>query len=123
MSRPLSKHLVQPQRVATPLPLNIHVFHPGKQVEIEWDDGLTTKTDFVEFRRYCACAWCRQQGLIGHDPAPESSVIKAICAVGEVGINIAFTDGHDRGLFPWEYLRTIADGTIANGSRGNASDE
>ncbi len=115
-------HAVKPDPVADaktlPQPLNIHVHHPTKRVEIDWDDGLNTSTDFAEFRRYCACAWCRQQRVIGKTPAVESSVIREISLVGEVGINIAFTDGHDRGLFPWEYLRSIVDGSI-----GNHSDE
>lgn len=97
-----------------PVPLNIHVHHPSQQIEIEWDDGVKTATEFAEFRRYCACAWCRQQRVIGQTPAPESAVIREISLVGEVGINIAFTDGHDRGLFPWEYLRSITDGSIRN---------
>ena len=28
--------------------------------------------------------------------------------VGSYAINIAFSDGHDRGIYPWAYLREIA---------------
>ena len=55
-------------------------------------------------------------------------MIREISLVGEVGINIAFTDGHDRGLFPWEYLRSIVEGRVEecgtdNSGIGKRTDE
>ncbi len=93
-------------------PTNIHVHHPSQRVEIDWDDGSHTSTEFARLRQYCACAWCRAEGRIGDPPPTNGCKIEAIKPVGVVGINIIFADGHDRGLFPWSYLRAIADDQV-----------
>ncbi|MEO1467820.1 MAG: DUF971 domain-containing protein [Pseudomonadota bacterium] len=43
------------------------------------------------------------------DPAA-GLAITGLEAVGAMGVNIAFSDGHDRAIYPWAYLREIADG-------------
>jgi prepilin-type processing-associated H-X9-DG protein len=29
--------------------------------------------------------------------------------VGSYGVNIAFSDGHDRGIYPWSYLAQLSE--------------
>ncbi|RUW64645.1 gamma-butyrobetaine hydroxylase-like domain-containing protein, partial [Mesorhizobium sp. M4B.F.Ca.ET.049.02.1.2] len=29
--------------------------------------------------------------------------------IGSYAIRLVFSDGHDRGIYPWSYLREIAD--------------
>lgn len=79
---------------------------------IDWDDGVQTRTEFAILRRYCACAWCRQAGRIGQEPEADGCGIQDVSVVGEAGLNIRFSDGHDRGLYPWEYLRSVAEGRV-----------
>jgi prepilin-type processing-associated H-X9-DG protein len=35
-------------------------------------------------------------------------LIAEIGAIGDYAINVVFTDGHARGIFPWTYLRELA---------------
>jgi DUF971 family protein len=37
--------------------------------------------------------------------------------VGHYAVNLVFSDGHDRGIYPWVYLREIAGEEIT--SEGN----
>jgi DUF971 family protein len=41
-------------------------------------------------------------------PEAASSIrLAAIHAVSDKGLNLAFSDGHGRGIFPWAYLREL----------------
>jgi len=42
--------------------------------------------------------------------APADLRILALALVGSYAVNIAFSDGHDRGIYPWAWLRAIALG-------------
>jgi DUF971 family protein len=39
--------------------------------------------------------------------APESLRLVRIEPVGEQALNLGFSDGHDRGIYPWAYLRQL----------------
>ena len=41
-------------------------------------------------------------------PAAFDLTIVAVELVGNYGIHVRFSDGHDRGIFPWAYLAEIA---------------
>jgi DUF971 family protein len=36
--------------------------------------------------------------------------IAEVRPVGGYAINIAFSDGHDRGIYPWSFLAQLAEG-------------
>jgi prepilin-type processing-associated H-X9-DG protein len=40
---------------------------------------------------------------------PQSLIIEAVNAIGTYGVNIAFSDGHARGIYPWPYLAALAE--------------
>lgn len=48
----------------------------------------------------------RERGL--HHTPPDGLHIRAVHAIGVYGVNIAFSDGHDRGIYPWTYLAELA---------------
>jgi DUF971 family protein len=39
---------------------------------------------------------------------PETLTIAAVEPIGAMGVNITFSDGHDRAIYPWPYLRELA---------------
>lgn len=41
-------------------------------------------------------------------PAAAGLTITAIEPIGNYAVRLAFSDGHDRGIFPWSYLFEIA---------------
>ena len=66
-----------------------------------------------QLRRRCRCAECRSQSLAGAVVAAESEPadhmdILAASPMG-YGVQLHFSDGHNRGVFPWSYLVEIAD--------------
>lgn len=41
-------------------------------------------------------------------PAAAGLTITAVEPIGNYAVRLAFSDGHDRGIFPWAYLAEIA---------------
>ncbi len=77
-------------------------------LEVQWSDGRTSRLPHARLREACRCAGCEQQRRRGHPPAaPVGLRLAEIRPVGEQGLNLAFDDGHDRGIYPWPYLRSL----------------
>lgn len=57
----------------------------------------------------CPSAAGRARRIRGLDKRPPDRLsIVAAQQIGTYGVNIAFSDGHDRGIYPWSYLATLA---------------
>ena len=41
--------------------------------------------------------------------APQGLRISDVQLIGRYGLNIAFSDGDARGIYPWEFLRSLAE--------------
>jgi DUF971 family protein len=60
-------------------------------------------------RAACRCADCRRERIDRDaDPDTDGVTIAEVRLVGGHALNIAFSDGHDRGIYPWSYLRELA---------------
>jgi DUF971 family protein len=60
-------------------------------------------------RAACRCADCRRERIDRDaDPDTGGATIAQVRLVGDHALNIAFSDGHDRGIYPWSYLRELA---------------
>jgi DUF971 family protein len=57
----------------------------------------------------CRCAGCRSQVWRGPWQQPPPDVhLAAAEPVGQYGLNLRFSDGHGRGIYPWALLRELA---------------
>jgi DUF971 family protein len=73
----------------------------------------TTQDDFVriaaeQLRLSCKCAHCTRARF--DDRFPEAFPGIAITEIGDLGygLNISFSDGHNRGIYPKPYLLSLA---------------
>lgn len=58
-------------------------------------------------RAACPCARCRANRIQGLIPLVAADIeITAINPMG-YGVQLVFSDGHDRGIFPWAFLRAL----------------
>ena len=71
-------------------------------LHVDWTDGRTTLTA-QRLRAACRCGGCRGK------PPVESPAIRLADAApaGEYGVQLVFSDGHDRGIYPWLLLREM----------------
>ncbi len=92
--------------MANHLPTDIKLHQQSRKLEVSFDDGqcFTLSCEFL--RVYSPSADVR-----GHSPeqavlqlGKEQVNIKDIEAVGNYAVKLVFDDGHDTGLYTWDYL-------------------
>jgi len=95
--------------MAIPTPTDIKLHQASRKLEIAFTDGSRFEMPFEFLRVYSPSAEVR-----GHGPGQEvlqvgkkEVLINAAEPVGLYGINFFFSDGHDTGIYSWEYLHDI----------------
>jgi DUF971 family protein len=90
----------------TPTPQDITVHSASRVLEISFSDGNTFRVPFELMRVYSPSAEVQ-----GHGPGQEvlqtgkrEVGILALEPVGNYAVQPTFTDGHDSGIFSWDYL-------------------
>ena len=80
-------------------------------MEIAFDDGRQFELSYEYLRVYSPSAEVR-----GHGPGQEvlqvgkqSIGISEIEAVGRYAVRPTFTDGHNSGIYSWDYLRMLGE--------------
>ena len=75
---------------------------------IDWADGTHQQLDNAFLRGQCRCTECKSALLRGTPVVPQAGVwIVDIVPIGTYGAQLVFSDGHERGIFPWSYLKDI----------------
>jgi len=89
-----------------PLPVEIALHRQTRVLEIAYDDGARFRLPCEYLRVFSPSAEVR-----GHSPATaklqvdkESVTIDDIRPVGNYAVKLCFSDGHDSGLYDWQYL-------------------
>jgi DUF971 family protein len=79
-------------------------------LELVWQDRTRARLPHGLLRFACRCAACEQQSRTTgrRSEVPPGIRLDDIRPVGDKGLNLVFTDGHGRGIYPWAYLRQIA---------------
>ena len=78
-------------------------------LELRWPDGSEHRLPHGLLRARCRCAACEQawRSTGQHPEALPAMRLEAIHPVGDKGLNLVFSDGHGRGIFPWAYLHEL----------------
>lgn len=83
------------------------------EISINWSDEVLTKYDAATLRRACPCAGCINEWTGEKTLKPESVAedlsFSSIAIVGRYALNFNFSDGHDTGIFSFNYLRQLAE--------------
>jgi len=78
-------------------------------LELTWQDHTTHRLSHALLRSRCRCGGCEQQSRTGRRAeVPPDIRLDDIRPVGDKGLNLVFSDGHGRGIYPWAYFREIA---------------
>lgn len=79
------------------------------RIEIDWADGSQTVFRAVELRRLCPCANCVNEvtgeRMLDPHSVPDAIEQRDVRLVGHYAISVRFSDGHDTGIFPFDFLR------------------
>jgi DUF971 family protein len=93
--------------VANPVPVEINHMKEKGLVRITWDDGHVGDYPQNYLRGYCPCASCQgHSGGIKFISVPDAKLAE-IGAVGNYAILFQWQDGHNTGIYTFEYLRAL----------------
>lgn len=95
----------------------------GSGMTIEWRDGHTSHWSFAWLRAACPCATCheareaegRAPGIAKAKPSSLLPMYEApprpndVEPVGKYALRFKWNDGHEAGLYSWDYLRNVCD--------------
>lgn len=92
-----------------PIPTDITLHQQSKELEIAFDDGQAFRLSCEFLRVHSPSAEVR-----GHGPGQETLqtgkkqvAITAIEPVGNYAVKLTFSDGHDTGIYSWDYLHDL----------------
>jgi DUF971 family protein len=89
----------------------------GQELAIAWSDGVESYLSLERFRRACPCALCGgEPDVLGNISRPNVSYTPASFdlvgwqVVGGYALQPRWADGHETGLYSFQYLRRLTAG-------------
>jgi len=114
-----SNHRSADRTIMSSRPTEIRLRKKSRLLEISFDDGSIFELPFEYLRVYSPSAEVR-----GHGPGQEvlqtgKEDVDIVSAepVGHYALRLVFDDGHDTGLYMWEYLYELGVDKLANWQR------
>ena len=99
----------------TPVPTEVKLHQLSRQLEIAFNNGTRFELPYEFLRVYSPSAEVR-----GHGPGQEvlqvgkkDIAIKGIEPVGSYAVTLTFSDGHDTGIYSWDYLYELGANYVA----------
>ena len=96
----------------TPNPIQISLRSRSRVLHVEFDDGTAYELPFEYLRTHSPSAEVQ-----GHGPSQRVLVtgkqdvtVLRVEPVGQYAVKLVFDDGHDSGLFSFDYLRSLTAG-------------
>lgn len=95
-------------------PKQIKIFEKDKLMII-WDDESESRISLKYLRDECPCASCKGETVLlktyrpvkPANTSPDMYKIKNIETIGGYAIQITWKDGHNTGIFTWDYLKQL----------------
>lgn len=87
----------------------------GNELAIQWNDGSESYLDLQFLRRACPCAACGgEPDVLGNVMRPNVSYsdnsfdLVGFAIVGGYAIQPRWADGHETGIYSFQYLRRLS---------------
>ncbi|HEY4297627.1 MAG TPA: gamma-butyrobetaine hydroxylase-like domain-containing protein [Paraburkholderia sp.] len=90
-------------------PDEIRIDAAARVLTLHWPDDDTQRIAHAQLRAACPCAGCRRARL---ERGPASVTIFTDVALTGIepmgyGVQLLFSDGHARGIYPWSLLHAL----------------
>jgi DUF971 family protein len=99
----------------TPIPTEIKLHQVSRKLEVAFNNGARFELAYEFLRVYSPSAEVR-----GHGPGQEvlqlgkkNIEIRGIEPVGSYAVTLTFSDGHDTGIYSWDYLYELGENHVA----------
>lgn len=104
-----------------PYPVDLERLSAGL-IRIHWSDQVAMEYSPGRLRQHCPCATCREKRRSETSEKPKGLPvlsaaetqpleIASMRPVGQYAYSIAFSDGHNSGIFPFALLREVGEPT------------
>lgn len=95
------------------------------KLKITWEDSTETILSLKYMRDECPCAGCKGETILlktYRPPAPkvvtpEMYQVKNLEVVGDYAIQVTWKDGHNTGIYSWDYIKQLEEGMDENKSQ------
>jgi len=102
-------------------PKQVKVIKKNK-LKIAWEDSSETILSLKYMRDECPCAGCKGETILlkTYRPpqptvvTPEMYQVKNIEVVGDYAIQVTWKDGHNTGIYSWDYINQLEEGRNEN---------
>lgn len=97
------------------VPVEIRLAKHKQSLSISWEDGSQVDLPADILRAYSQSAKSKRQAISNEDTPVMADIsrkglsIKDIQPIGTYAIQIIFSDGYDRGIYPWSYLYDLGN--------------
>jgi len=109
-------------------PKSVSASRKEEVVRIEWEDGQKSEYSFGTLRAACPCADCRtshdqDQGDEKEDMLElnfrdkNTTILERIEQVGNYAVQLVWRDGHNAGIYTWDYLDHLSPGSDTGSGR------
>ena len=92
-------------------PIPQEIKSQGEALTILWSDGHKSRYAARDVRLACRCAGCvdewTHQSLIKLDLVPMNLKAKGIDTMGNYALHFDWSDGHNTGIYTYDYLREV----------------
>ncbi len=114
MLQELTRQASAPPFVAEAVPAEVTLKRGGAGLSLAFAANDVRDLSARRLRHACRCAWCTRARIDGafEDAAADIS-ISSIEPFGVYALRLFFSDGHDRGIFPWIYLKSLTEAASA----------
>lgn len=102
-------------------PKQVKIFKKDN-LRITWEDSTETILLLKYMRDECPCAGCKGETILlkTYRPSaptvvtPEMYQVKNIEVVGDYAIQVTWKDGHNTGIYSWNYIKQLEEGMDEN---------
>ena len=88
-------------------PVEVHRRADDRVVRITWDDGHVGEYPFAYLRGWCPCAGCQGHGGDKRYVHAANTDLDKISVVGYYALQLRWGDGHETGIYTYQYLRQL----------------
>ncbi|AOF92749.1 DUF971 domain-containing protein [Sinorhizobium sp. RAC02] len=92
--------------------LSLKVNAARSSLAVTWDDGVVSHLPAPVLRAHSRAAIQVRADLYGPAGTFDDVMLTGAEPIGAYAVRLVFSDGHDRGIYPWSYLRTIAEAQL-----------
>lgn len=95
------------------VPTSIRAHREQRVLELQWPTGPAARLPFRFLRGRCPCAGCVDENTgirqVDVEDVPEEVAPQNLAFSGNYALKIQWSDGHDTGLYTFDWLRKLTD--------------